>query len=300
MSVRDPRYHVPVSQVDRLGAARWNPERTIRAVVAPDRPAGLAVDLLLQPQGGCSDMLFVSMHGSTDRERYSLPRFEWLTTLRERRHNIVCVTDTTLGLAHSLQLAWYLGTEDDDLTARIADVLESIRDQLGVRRTVVLGSSGGGFAAAQLAHRMADTLGLAFSPQVRLAGFYRRHSEAVRTLAFPGSTSIADWEERHRLRVDLSARYAESEPAGRLWFIQNTADAHHLDRHRRLFEQRVGTAGGRIAYFDLPYGDGHVPPPRQLVLSFLDAAATGDWSDLMDDTRPGPDEGPDTPDLARP
>lgn len=269
----DERHRAPVRRWADLTQVQWDQDEPTRHVISASGPPGLEVDLLVEPRAG-ADVLVVALHGAIDRAAFVPPRFEWRRTLREVPHHAIYVADTTLALSPSLRLGWYLGSAAFDLTAQVARAIDAARERLGARRTVVFGSSGGGFAAAMLAHRLPGVLGIAFSPQATLSEYYRRPVDELISASFPTSPDPRSWTRAHRDRVDLTWRYASQPPQGRLWYIQNSSDPHHVRRHREPFQAQVGDGQGRVHYVDEAYGDGHVPPPPDRLLHYLDAASS--------------------------
>ena len=82
----------------RLGASRYR---------AP-LPDGLPLEALLVNKD--SDILVVSLHGATDREKYSIPRFEWLKSMLEDGYSALYLSDPTL--AASATIWSWPGTPD--------------------------------------------------------------------------------------------------------------------------------------------------------------------------------------------
>ncbi|WP_418606724.1 DUF6270 domain-containing protein [Georgenia sp. SUBG003] len=190
---RDLRHGAAVHRWDAVDSVRVSDEDRQRHVVASGGSGHLPLDGLLVRRN--SDALVVSLHGALERSLYELPRFERLTTLAAgRAENLLFLADTTLGLRSDLNLAWYVGTESDNLTARYAKYIASLAEQTGVRRLVLVGISGGGFAALALSHMLPGSVALAISPQTRIGVYEEWAYERFIETAFPAAASYEEVE----------------------------------------------------------------------------------------------------------
>ena len=229
--------------------------------------------------------LVVVLHGALVRKGVTLPRFEWLRSLRERPENLLFVSDPSLAWDEAVPLAWYVGPEEHDATARIATEVAALADRLGTRRTVFTGSSGGGYAALALAARTPGSLAVSFSPQTRISRYEHMPVKIFRGRLFPGYPDMASVEAAHRDRVDQTHRWAggESQPDAFVRIAHNSRDHGHLEDHVRPFAESAGldptTLAGhpRISVVLDDFGDGHTPPRPSQMRAHLDDALA--WHD---------------------
>lgn len=248
-----------------------------RYVVAPVDGERFAVEIAVVPRD--SEVLTVFLHGGVEPGASRLPRFEWMRSLSGRPESRLYLSDPTLSLDDQLKNAWYVGTEEDDLTPRLASIVDTVRAQVGARYVVLVGSSAGGFAAARIASaRTSPAVALAFSTQRSLAHGPRAHVDGYLSTVFPGE-SYSEVHARLGARVSLEETLARP-TAARLVWVQNTGDVEHLRDHfgpyaRELgLDQEVGGASGdgQTHLVPLYYGPGHPVPPTDLVHAAIDAA----------------------------
>lgn len=231
--------------------------------------------------------LVVVLHGALVRRDVTLPRFEWLRTLRERPENLLFVSDPSLGWDEVLPLAWYVGPEEHDVTARIATEVEHLTRRLGTTRTVFTGSSGGGFASLALAARTAGSLAVSFSPQTRISRYERIPVKSFRTRLFPGHPDMDSVEDAHGSRVDQTQRWTagESQPEAFVRIAQNSRDDRHIEAHLHPFLVAAGSdpetfeGNPRISVALDDFGEGHTPPRPSQMRDHLDAAL--DWHERV-------------------
>lgn len=229
--------------------------------------------------------LVVVLHGALVRKDVTLPRFEWLRTLRARPENLLFVSDPSLCWDDSLPLAWYVGPEEHDVTAHIATEVEHLVRRLGTTRTVFTGSSGGGYASLALAARTPGSLAVSFSPQTRVSRYDRMPVKAFRTRLFPDHPDMDSVEATHRTRVDQTHRWAagESQPEAFVRIAQNAQDHRHIRAHLLPFLEAAGvdpeTFEGhpRVSVALDDFGEGHTPPRPTQMREHLDAAL--EWHD---------------------
>lgn len=252
-------------------------EQPGRYVVASPDDQRLAVELAVVPRN--SDVLTVYLHGGVEPGPARLPRFEWLRSLAGRSESKLYVSDPTLSIDDRLKNAWYVGTEEDDLTPRLAQIVDAVQAQVAARHVVLIGSSAGGFAAARIASaRTEPSVALAFSTQRSLAHGPRAHVDGYLSTVFPGES----YEAVHaRLgdRVSLEETLARTTAARFVW-VQNTGDIEHVRDHFGPYaldqglDPAVGGASsdGRTHLAPVYYGPGHPVPPLDLMHAAIDAA----------------------------
>lgn len=229
--------------------------------------------------------LVVVLHGALVRKDVTLPRFEWLRSLRERPENLLFVSDPSLAWDDAIPLAWYVGPEEHDVTTRIVDEVTALAGRLGTSRTVFTGSSGGGFASLALASHVPDSLAVPFSPQTRIARYERMPVKIFRTRLFPGHASMESVEAAHPDRVDLTHRWraGSDQPEACVRIAHNSRDTGHLESHLAPFLEAAGVdpltheGNPRITVTLDDFGEGHSPPrPAQMRAQLDDALA---WHD---------------------
>lgn len=231
--------------------------------------------------------LIVLLHGALVRKDVTLPRFEWLRSLRDRPENLLFVSDPSLAWDEAIRLAWYIGPEEHDVGAHIAAEVAHLADRLGTTRTVFAGSSGGGYASLTLAARTPGSLAVSFSPQTRVSRYERIPVKSFRQRLFPGHPDMDSVEAAHRDRVDQTHRWAagESQPDSFVRLAQNSQDHGHITSHMTPFLRAAGVdpdtfeGNPRISVVLDDFGEGHTPPRPTQIREHLDEALA--WHDAV-------------------
>lgn len=246
------------------GAVRWS----------HDLGGGRMLDSLGINDGG--DTLVVSFHGALDRDRYTLPRFERMASIRKLGLSSLYIADPTLHLDPKLQLTWYTGWPGLDLFDIIAEQVVRAANALGARTLVLSGSSGGGYAALQVGARVDGAISLAFNPQTQIHGYLydgKPGSHGVERAfiehAYPdaapnGIWSIdfeVDWTES--AGPDYSAIRAYASPRGNRILYANNLNDWHVEQHYVPFAKAYRAVHARDLLTELNYEgrEGHFPPP---------------------------------------
>ncbi len=294
---------LPVRVVRGIRAAGLHPgSQPVRLRVTPSRRLGekFAVPLLVLPKQ--SDVLIVSLHAALPRRR--LPRFEWLRSMHDRPESQLYISDPTLQLSPTLANGFYLGDDDEDLTPRLARVVRRTAAAIGASRVVLVGYSGGGFAAARVGSLLPESVALAFAARRSLGDPPHGHTVPLLDTVFPGHSGFDALHERLGARVSL----ADTIPADsdqRIVWIQNSGDEDHRVHQFEPFCKDMGlpleggvSSTGTVHLVSSYYGDGHFPPPIEYWQRCLDKAVayarSGSFSaPVWDQDVPRPD--PATP-----
>lgn len=281
----DSRHEAPIVRWADIALFSPRPEKTHYAISpAPESGEKQALQALFQP--GQSDTLVVVLHGAVDREKYTLPRFEWFGTLTDRQEHVLYVADPTLALAADLQIGWYVGTESADVTGRVVRLALMIQARLGLARILFLGGSAGGFAALMASARVPGSRALAFNPQITIAEYHPRFVRRFLELALPrfDGFDAARTALPGRLSV-LDAYPSTTRMNNRALIVQNSRDDFHLDnhlshlaRHLSLPMESTISEDGAMEFDIRRFGDGHAMPYRHVLTRYLDLSL-GRWDE---------------------
>jgi hypothetical protein len=261
--------------------------------VLPSRSGGpLDIVALYAPRA--SKTLIVTFHGSLQRSKYQLPRFEWRRTLGDLDAGVLLIADTTLELGENLPLGWYIGTTDQILPDEIADLIQQAAADGGYEHVVLTGSSGGGYAAMAVSRRIPGSLAVSFSPQTRVGDYIPWVHRSLVKAAFPGYGNIDAVEEEFPERVNLRSLYAEPEIPNYVRYVQNSNDTGHVEEHYAPFAQvraiDPATGGvdttGRLRLVLEPMAPGHEPPSRGRFLRHLREAHEEVFGSKLGDSKP--------------
>ena len=120
-----------------------------------------------------ADVLVVSFHGATDREKNTLPRFERLRSFLGHDVSSMYFADPALWINHKnyFQLAWFTGWEGFDAQRVAAEWALKAARAIGATRILFTGASGGGFVALQVSALIPGSVALSFNPQTSIYGY---------------------------------------------------------------------------------------------------------------------------------
>lgn len=234
-----------------------------------------------------SDVLVVAFHGATSRAKKEIPRFEWFRTLRSENVSSLYFSDPLLETDPTLELAWFTGRLDLDLHVELARLTEVAAQAVGAKRIIFLGSSGGGFAALQVATYVEGSLALPFSPQTSISrylvkgtgyGAQRKYLELVMPELAPGVPLHKldpefDWAAPLHPRLSAVERYSHPVP-NRVLYVQNANDFPHVGQHLDPFRGAVtdGVNESRIMFERYVGPRAHNPPAQSEFRHYLNMA----------------------------
>lgn len=273
----DSRHEAQIVHWADLALFRPGSDRT-HYVIAPDPAHSETRPLHTLYQPGVGDTLIVVLHGAIDREKYTLPRFEWLGTLAGRGEHILYIADPTLQLASDLQIGWYVGTTGADVIGRVSRLAERTREALGARRILFVGGSAGGFASLMASARVPGSRALAFNPQVTISEYYDRFVNRFLNVALPDHSGFdaARAALPGRLSV-LDAYPSTARMSNRALIVQNSGDTFHMERHLGHLATQLGLSAeralsedGRVEFDVRYFGEGHAMPYRHVLTRYLD------------------------------
>ncbi|GAA1489396.1 hypothetical protein [Brachybacterium sacelli] len=276
-SLVQPSYTVPVRTT-------LDPARLPEGI---EEPAIWSVDLgQLVPStyllDGPGDVLTIYFHGATDRSRLSMPRFERMRSFSQLGLGpVMFFSDPCLDLDSRMMLSWYVGNEDVDLHLAIARMIEAYAQRRGLEKVLLVGNSGGGFAALQLGAYLQGTRVVSFNPQIQIDHYVPRIAETAHWALFGRDTVSDDPEQAPRM--DLIERYRRIGFDQDVVLIQNPGDDMHHQEHFLPFQEAFGaSANAHRLTAHTPYlGPGHRVPPPQEYLDYVREAARGpsdQWS----------------------
>lgn len=117
----------------------------------------------------------------------------------------ISVADPTLDMNPELTLGWYTGGLERDFSSALANLLSSLSETLE-KELLLVGGSGGGFAALNLIRQLGNKVSVfVWNPQTDIYSYAERHVKDYlrQVYSFAYSTlSRVDWKEYCRPRTD--------------------------------------------------------------------------------------------------
>ncbi len=255
--------------------------------VAPRRTFGESFPARFLVQNTGSDTLLVISHGALPRNKYKVPRFEFLSTLENRQENLLFLADGALEESADLELSWFTGNAKDDLTQRFSSIVQLVSNQLGVKKIVFIGGSGGGFASVNLAAAVPGSRALVFNPQTAIRRYWAKSVSAYQKSLFPEMASPLELDELGK-RTSLVTRVAAERPGTyQVIYVQNNDDVFHVENHLKPFAKELGmqpvtsiSADGNVHLIVEPFASGHNMPYRSVLNDFVNLALQS-WGESL-------------------
>ncbi|GHA01210.1 hypothetical protein DC083_03430 [Ignatzschineria ureiclastica] len=176
---------------------------------------------------GTSSKLTVLLNGAVgDRKKVILPVFQRYSWASEIEDHVLNINDPTLELDKNLRLGWYLGSKKFPLLPEIREVILQVAKSLNISigDIVIYGSSGGGFAALNIAAYMGNNIkSVAINPQIQIKDYI-----ATSTVNLFYEVSGFEYSDYHTSIIDV-IRSKENDFKGLIY--QNEKDVHHYTKH---------------------------------------------------------------------
>ncbi|WP_342024277.1 hypothetical protein AAE021_03550 [Arthrobacter citreus] len=268
-ALQDSGVNVPLFAVETLDS--FDPDPVLGAAkYRHSLENGTHLDALLVNKR--ADVLVVSFHGATDREKNTLPRFERLRSFLDYEVSSMYFTDPALWLNHKnyFQLAWFTGWDGFDAQRSAVEWVMKAAKAIGASRILFTGASGGGFVALQVSALVPGSLALAFNPQTSIYGYLANgHAwgaqKNYRNVVWPHIDAPAvgpemDWTTKLDDRVSALRRYSKP-TANHVLYATNTLEFHH-EQHYLPFISAAESGGNieRVDTFFYEHTTQHTPP----------------------------------------
>lgn len=207
--------------------------------------------------------LFVLFSGAASRDKVNPPVFQrWKWADRFPGH-VLYVSDPALYEHERLGLAWYVGVGSKDPLPFIAQTVHELAAYLKIKpkRTVMYGSSGGGFAALRMQDFLDGVTSVAINPQVTLRKYNKGLVNHYLTLCHDTQFDRFDFEGNAN-RFDLLANPKTTK--NRLILVQNVLDKGHYENHFSAYCRMLGirtdaaTKKGRVKTILFSHKRGHL------------------------------------------
>jgi hypothetical protein len=203
------------------------------------------IDSLLKAgYGACGNYFFhdnrqkqfilVFFNGAINGERYGdTPVFNRWRWGAQCRHPVICVSDPAVTTETGLQIDWFVGRRSEWALEKIWRTLDYIRSVVAPgAEFIVMGSSGGGFAALQSSMMGHAKTCFCINPQIELRRFQTpaRYAEALRYYNDGADSREIAPAHLHRFSVTEAAKKRRHRGAT-IFYAQNRADTQHYSKH---------------------------------------------------------------------
>ncbi len=235
---------------------------------------GAYLDMLLESAD--SDALLVFFNGAVQRTpELTLPVFSGLQVSAGLSCSRLLVSDPTLCLHPELGLAWYSGSRWLHVQTLLPRALRKVVATLGVKRTLLYGTSGGGFASLLYGRSLDNALSIAVNPQTSIGRYVQRFVRSYAETCFGCPPEGAPEEAfAPHIQHDLCVTFRTG-PRPPVLYLQNRLD-WHVRAHVKPFLVNFGVewtgedlrAPGLYVHSGR-WGEGHRAPPVALVAHLL-------------------------------
>jgi hypothetical protein len=207
-----------------------------------------------------SNCLVVFLNGSINRSIKKPPVFQRQSWVRDIPFSSVVVSDKTVELNDTLELAWYLGEPDGNYLRSVVLAILKIRDALCLQneQIVFYGTSGGGYAGILLASIIRGSSCIAGNAQTDLSKYnYNFFDKFITDTGYQKSDQ----------KINIMEYLSDKKYIPPITFLQNIQDVNHFNSHYMPFLKWYGSnrcslhSGGVCEFieYDKEGGHGGVP-----------------------------------------
>jgi hypothetical protein len=219
--------------------------------------------------------LLVFFHGAVDQSKTKLPHFVGTSIAAKLNCNSLHVSDPTLYASQSLRSGWCLGTQDFNFPKILKRLITGLIEQSRATRTVVYGSSGGGFPCLMLATELDNVVAIVNSPCTSILSHPNPALvESFKSVCFP----TMDLDEIAKVRRLCFIGDYTVRTGNHLLYLINVGDTYSiksftspfLAQFRMTFPEGTGDysiPGGTLAVRD--WGRGHKHPDPIILIDAL-------------------------------
>lgn len=290
--MNDHPEHPDVPQADGAGAGKANELVALRrSVVRAVRQMAPGIhDLRLKFEGTRVDArlkivpnaktLIANFHGAYNGGSRKPPLFGGFFREVPDAHQISLADPSILARPGS-RIAWYAGHEGFDTQAVLFEVLRGVILARSTPRVVLVGASGGGFAALYFGHCLPRSITVAINPQTDILAYSPRLVEEYRRICWPSLTDNRQLKDV--TRTSLADLYREGF-SNSVIYVQSMGDRVHSHRHMMPFAgAAAATRAGRnvVLHSDFAGQMGHVFSP-DMFIDWVRAAALSPTKDATD------------------
>lgn len=236
---------------------------------------GADLDILVEDRG--AETTLVVFHSAVPVDTESYPKFSGRRLAQDVEVNLISVSDPALAISR-VGLAWHLGTSETGPLREVwVKLISHALNLMSTKRTILFGSSGGGYAAANLAGAFPGSLAFIVNPrltfeemaEVQLSSYLNLchgheptdavSTEALEFFASYGITNVADSVTdtmNHHILV-----------------YQNVGDRRFMASQAAPFLKMVHTSPNVLVRFGAD-DFGHKPIPGQVLREIVQALAS--------------------------
>lgn len=266
---------MPIRRYETVESVAWDTGTSARYIVVGQHP--LPIDVLLMPRP--SDRLIVAFHGA-EGPSVDLPKFQFVRSMEmARSESVLFLSDSSLLLGDKIGVAWMAGSPDFHLVPALARVVQNVAAALGVKETVLIGHSAGGFAAVAVGAQVPNSRAISVNGQTVTWEYEAWAVEEVRSVAFPRMGGVDEMVSVYKDRFDLRRIVASRVPFSSFTHFAHRTDQASFGRMPQFprFSESfgMGDEGGRTpegdalvpCWWDAGGGSGHAIPGT--ILPFL-------------------------------
>lgn len=224
------------------------------------------LDVLVQARA-CTTTLVV-FHSALSGKHTEVPVFQGEGVAADAGVNLVAVSDPSVALG-DVDLAWFLGNRGIGRLPRLlVPVIEHALRGLRTERTILMGSSGGGYAAALYGQFFQGCTVLALNPRLDLnSPPFAKVNQYLRVCHGVDSQTARDRIRREFVTDSLSDAFRGS-MNHHVLVAQNLGDDQFLNNQTLPFARALQDEGTVFLRFG-QWGEGHVPVARADIVNML-------------------------------
>jgi hypothetical protein len=219
--------------------------------------------------------LLVWFHGAVDQSKTQLPHFVGTSLAAKLNCNSLHVADPTFHVSESLRACWYIGNEELNFQQVLAQLVHGLSVATQAPRTVLFGSSGGGYPCLAMSTLLENVVAVVNSPSTTLlnhpnAGLVANFSQHC----FP-QRELTDFTDT---RVLCMMNGFKTKPTSRVVYIMNSGDTNNIRNFAGPFFAQFGLSfPNEPGDYPFPYGTlivrdwgaGHKYPPVGFLIETL-------------------------------
>lgn len=238
---------------------------------------GIPIDLNINIKN--KGVVFVFFNGASSRsENVKLPIFSG-RGVSPADSNLISISDPTLYVNPELCLAWYSGSQFQNLQNVLLKIIKHIIKVSGFLKTVFVGGSGGGFASLYYSRNIEGSIAIVWNPQTNILRYVPKFVKEYAVNAFSSDLNDCTYEDlKLQVNTNLLNEYAKGS-LNTIFYMQNKSD-WHLEAHCFPFmnsldntvldkESAICKITHKIYLYIGDWGEGHQPPSKEVISDLL-------------------------------